>query len=155
MMMQSSAATDTNKLMESLVDPLSQIDETLAMGVSRIALPGGLGALLGAGGGIVAGGKKGGAPLTLVGDLLRVVSNLIENLVTRGPIGELLNGLLGGILGGVGGTVGGILGGGAGGVVGGSGADAQISAILEGILGSVGSVLPGAVGGVLPGVKLP
>lgn len=135
--------------MDALVAPMSDIDQTLARGVSRLAIPGlgGLGSLLG---GAVAGGsattKK---PLTLLGDLLRTVSNLLENLLTRGPIGNLLNDLLGGVLGGVSGTLGGVLGGasaGAGGV-----AATQVPALVDSILGSVGALLPGGAG-VVPGV---
>ncbi len=134
-------ASDTNNMMEALVDPMARLNQTMAMGVSRLALPaGGLGSIAGILGGGAATGKK-PAALGLLADLLRTVSNLVENLLTRGPIGELLNGLLGGILGGVGG---GALGG---------GAAAQVPDLLSGILGSVSGLVPGAgaiVGGIAP-----
>lgn len=125
--------------MEALVAPMAELDETLAMGVSRLAIPGL--------GGLVAGitGTVRQSPvqrLTLLGELLRTVSNLLENILTRGPIGELLNGLLGGVLGGVGGTVSGIL----GGATGGAGAATQVPNLVDSILGSVGTLLPGAGG---------
>ena len=125
--------------MSSLIAPLSEIDNPLSMGVSRLAVPG-LGGITGG----VAIGKKPGAA-NLIGDLLNAVARLLQNLLTRGPIGELLNGLLGGILGGVGGTVSGVLGGGS--------ATGQVGDLVDGILGNVGQLLPGAgavVGGVVP-----
>ena len=137
-------ASDTSNMMEALVDPMARLNQTMAMGVSRLALPaGGLGSIAGILGGGVATGKK-PAALGLLADLLRAVSTLVENLLTRGPIGELLNGLLGGVLGGIGGTVGGVLGG---------GASAQVPDLVSGILGSVSGLVPGAgaiVGGIAP-----
>ena len=132
--------TDIDSMMNALVDSMSQINQTMAMGVSRLALPeGGIGTLAGILG--AAGATKKPAALGLLGDLLRAVSTLIENLLTKGPIGELLNGLLGGILGGVGGTVNGVLGG---------GAAAGVPDLVNGILGSVGTIVPGA-GGIVAG----
>ncbi|KAK3300993.1 uncharacterized protein B0H64DRAFT_28747 [Chaetomium fimeti] len=125
---------DPEALMEALVNPMAELDQTLAMGVSRLALPGlgGLGGLLGAvGGGTTTKKTK---PLTLVSELLAAVSKLLEGLLTKGPIGNLLNDLLGGILGGVTGTVGGVLGGGAAG---------EVPDLLESILSSVGAVAGG------------
>ncbi len=142
-------ASDANSMMDALVDPMARLNQTMAMGVSRLALPaGGLGSIAGILGGSVASGKK-PAALGLLADLLRTISNLVENLLTRGPIGELLNGLLGGILGGVSGTVGGALGGGALG----GGAGAQVPDLVSGILGSVSGLVPGAgaiVGNIAP-----
>lgn len=144
-------ANDADGLMQALVDPMSRLNQTMAMGVSRLALPvGGLGALTGIlGGGAAAGTVKKPAPLALLSDLLRAVSNLLENLLTRGPIGNLLGDLLGGVLGGVTGTVGGVLGGGALG----GGAGSAVPDLLNGVLGSVGSILPGA-GGVAAGLPV-
>jgi hypothetical protein len=143
--MLTTTTTDPNALMEALVTPMTEIDATLAKGVSRINL----GGLVGGLGGLVGGAKK-KAPLSLLGDLLRTVSNLLENLLTKGPIGELLNGLLGGILGGVGGTVGGVLGGAVGGGAGGAGA--QVPELVDSILGQIGTLLPGGAGAVVGGL---
>lgn len=129
--------------MNSLIAPLSEIDNTLSMGISRLAVPD-FGSLLGDITGGVAIGKKPSAA-NLIGDLLNAAARLLENLLTRGPIGELLNGLLGGILGGVGGTVSGVLGGGS--------TTGQVGDLVDGISGNVGQLLPGAgavVGGVVP-----
>ncbi|EAQ92688.1 predicted protein [Chaetomium globosum CBS 148.51] len=128
---------DPKALLNALVTPMTELNQTLAMGVSRLALPD-LGGILG---GVIGGGgaAKKAKPLGLLSELLRSVSNLLEGLLTKGPIGNLLNDLLGGILGGVTGTVGGVLGG---------GAASQVPDLLEGILNSVGTVAGGAVGGV-------
>jgi hypothetical protein len=96
--------------MKAIVDPMSKLNETLAVGVQRLVAD-------------HAGNtvntvsrypykkypyypryKK--RPITLLGDLLRTVSSLLEGLLTRGPLGGLVNGLLGGILSGVVGTIG-------------------------------------------------
>lgn len=133
-------STDTNGLMEALVDPMSRLNQTMAMGVSRMALPaGGIGKIGGILGGAVASKKPAG--LGLLSDLLRAISGLVEGLLTRGPVGNLLNDLLGGILSGIGGAAGGVLGG---------GAAAQVPNLIEGVLGSVNTILPGA-GAVIAG----
>lgn len=123
---------------------MAELNQTLAMGVSRLALPD-LGGVLGA---IGAGGvTKKAKPLGLLSELLQSVSNLLEGLLTKGPIGDLLNDLIGGILGGVTGTVGGVIGG---------GASSQLPDLLGGILSSVGTVAGGLpVGGVVAGVPVP
>ncbi|KAK4043677.1 hypothetical protein C8A01DRAFT_12795 [Parachaetomium inaequale] len=130
--------SDTNGLMEALVSPMSQLNQTLAVGVHRLAFNP-------AGNTVNTVSRLPAVkPLTLLSDLLRTVSNLLENILTRGPIGGLLNGLLGGILTGVADTVGGVVGG---------GPAAQVPDLLAGILGSIGTVVPGAGAGV--GIKLP
>ncbi|KAH6845353.1 hypothetical protein B0I37DRAFT_406890 [Chaetomium sp. MPI-CAGE-AT-0009] len=122
---------DPEALVEALVNPMAELNRTLAMGVSRLALPD-LGAgLLGA----VRGTTKKAKPLTLVGELLGAVANLLERLLTSGPVGGLVNGLLGDVLGTVTGTVSGALGGG--------GAARQVPDLLESILASVGAVTGG------------
>ena len=132
--------------MEALVSPMSDINRTLAQGVSHLATPAPAGTVN------TVSRLPAVRPLGLLSDLLRTVSNLLEGILTRGPIGNLLNDLLGGILTGVAGTVGGVLGG---------GAAAQVPDLLAGILGSIGTVVPGAgasVGagvGAGAGVKLP
>jgi hypothetical protein len=137
-MLLTTTTTDPNTLISALVTPMAEIDATLAKGVSRLNL-----------GGLV-GAQKKKAPLSLLGDLLRTVSNLLENLLTKGPIGELLNGLLGGILGGVGGTVGGVLGGAVGGGAGGAGA--QVPELVDSILSQIGTLRPGGAGAVVGGL---
>ncbi|KAK4153410.1 hypothetical protein C8A00DRAFT_33840 [Chaetomidium leptoderma] len=141
-------SSDADGLMNALVDPMAHLDETLATGVSRLALPGlNIGGILG--GSITAGTKK-PAALALLTDLLRAVSTLLENLLTRGPIGGLLESLLGTVLGGVTGSVGGVLAGATGAGAGAAGdAASQIPALLASILGSVGTVLPGAGAGLV------
>ncbi|KAH6650128.1 hypothetical protein F5144DRAFT_34963 [Chaetomium tenue] len=133
---------DPEALLTALVTPMSELNQTLAMGVSRLALPD-LGGILG---GVIGGATKKAKPLGLLSELLRSVSNLLEGLLTKGPIGNLPNDLLGGILGGVTGTVGGVLGG---------GAASQVPDLLEGILNSVGTVEGGAVGGAPVAVPVP
>ncbi|KAJ4295975.1 hypothetical protein N0V88_004677 [Collariella sp. IMI 366227] len=81
--------SDATALMESLITPMFQLSQTLVLGVSRIAL-----LIIIGGGGFV----KKPAPLNLLPELLRSVSNLLKNLLTRGPIKNLLNNLLGGVL---------------------------------------------------------
>jgi hypothetical protein len=140
-MLLTTPTTDPTTLIAALVTPMTEIDATLAKGVSRLNL-----------GGLV-GAQKKKAPLSLLGDLLRTVSNLLENLLTQGPIGELLNGLRGGILGGVGGTVGGVLGGaGAGAIGGGGGVGAQVPELVDSILSQIGTLLPGGAGAVVGGL---
>ncbi|SPQ18743.1 274873ec-92b4-4fb5-8977-44e51a61e207 [Thermothielavioides terrestris] len=136
--------SDPNALIEALVGPMSHINQTLATGVSRLDI----GSLLS---GAATNATAPAQPLGLLHDLLESVVNLLNSVLTHGPIGDLLNGLLGGVLGGVGSTVGGVLGG-AG--TGAGAAAAQVPDLISSILGSVGSVLPpaaGAAAGAVPG----
>jgi hypothetical protein len=134
-------------LMQALVDPMSKIEQSMTQGVSRMALP--LGGLLGSLGATVATNNRVAvkpAPLGLLSELLEAVHNLLQNLLSRGPIGNLLNDLLGSVLGGVTGTLGSAVG-----SVAGGGATGQVQDLLSGILSSTGALLPGAGAGATVG----
>ncbi|KAK4239702.1 hypothetical protein C8A03DRAFT_13941 [Achaetomium macrosporum] len=129
---------DSDTLMQALVEPMSRLNQTLAVGVSRLALPIPDLDLGGVVGGVV-GSVNQPAPLLVLTELLRAVSNLLENLLSGNPVADLLNDILGDVLGGIGGAVGDVLG---------DDYAAQIQALIDSILGSIASLLPGACGAV-------